>query len=144
MYGSVLDHSGDEIRRMMHTNYDGTVWTVRAGVPAMLQRTGSGDIVIVSSVAGFRGSGDEAIYAGTKFAQVGLAGSLDRELREKGIRVTADNVAHAVVYGATELTGPDRPTASLALPRLEAWISLIDHVDATASTYDLRAGLLLK
>ena len=123
MYGSVLDHSGDEIRRMMHTNYDGTVWTVRAG---------------------FRGSGDEAIYAGTKFAQVGLTGSLDRELREKGIRVTADNVAHAVVYGATELTGPDRPTASLALPRLEAWISLIDHVDATASTYDLRAGLLLK
>jgi 3-oxoacyl-[acyl-carrier protein] reductase len=61
MYGSVLDHSDDEIRRMMHTNYDGTVWTVRAG---------------------FRGSGDEAIYAGTKFAQVGLAGSLERELRE--------------------------------------------------------------
>jgi len=32
---------------------------------------------------------DEAVYAGTKFAQVGLAGSLDRELREDGIRVTA-------------------------------------------------------
>lgn len=70
IYGSILDHTYDEPRRMMHTNYDGTVWTVRAGVPEMYKTTGSGDIVIVSSVAGF-------------------AGALDRELREKGIRVTA-------------------------------------------------------
>jgi 3-oxoacyl-[acyl-carrier protein] reductase len=46
-------------------------------------------VVIVASVAGLRGGGDEAVYAATKFAQVGLAGALDRELREKGIRVTA-------------------------------------------------------
>ena len=88
LYGSIIDHSDDEIARMMHTNYDGTVWTVRAAVPAMLA-TGGGDIVIVASVAGLRGGGDEAVYAGTKFAQVGLAGGLDRELREKHIRVTA-------------------------------------------------------
>jgi 3-oxoacyl-[acyl-carrier protein] reductase len=42
----------------------------------------------VSSVAGLRGAGDEAVYAATKFAQVGLAGGLDRELREKNIRVS--------------------------------------------------------
>jgi 3-oxoacyl-[acyl-carrier protein] reductase len=47
-----------------------------------------GDIVILSSVAGFRGGADEAVYAGTKHAQVGLGGSLDRELRGEGIRVT--------------------------------------------------------
>lgn len=88
LYGSIIDHSDDEIARMMHTNYDGTVWAVRAAVPAMLA-TGGGDIVIVASVAGLRGGGDEAVYAGTKFAQVGLAGGLDRELREKHIRVTA-------------------------------------------------------
>jgi 3-oxoacyl-[acyl-carrier protein] reductase len=39
-------------------------------------------------VAGFRGGADEAVYAGTKHAQVGLGGSLDRELRAEGIRVT--------------------------------------------------------
>jgi short-subunit dehydrogenase len=44
--------------------------------------------VIVSSEAGFRGGADEAVYAGTKFAQVGLGGSLDRELRSEGVRVT--------------------------------------------------------
>lgn len=89
LYGSILDHSDDEIQRMIDTNYDGTVWTIRAGLPAMLETGDGGDIVIVSSVAGLRGGGDEAVYAGTKFAQVGLAGSLDRELRQKGVRVTA-------------------------------------------------------
>ncbi len=89
LYGGILDHSDAEVQRMMHTNYDGTVWAIRAAVPAMLETAGGGDIVIVSSVAGLRGGGDEAVYAGTKFAQVGLAGALDRELREKGVRVTA-------------------------------------------------------
>jgi NADP-dependent 3-hydroxy acid dehydrogenase YdfG len=89
LYGGILDNSDAEVERMMHTNYDGTVWAVRAAVPVMLETAGGGDIVIVSSVAGLRGGGDEAVYAGTKFAQVGLAGALDRELREKGIRVTA-------------------------------------------------------
>lgn len=89
LYGDILDHSDEEVERMMHTNYDGTVWAIRAAVPAILETAGEGDIVIVSSVAGLRGGGDEAVYAGTKFAQVGLAGALDRELRAKGIRVTA-------------------------------------------------------
>jgi 3-oxoacyl-[acyl-carrier protein] reductase len=74
---------------MMQTNFAGTVWTVRAAIPEMLRTTGGGDIVIVSSAAGLRGGADEAVYAGTKFAQVGLAGAMDRELREQGIRVTA-------------------------------------------------------
>ena len=89
LYGSILDWSDAEVAEMMETNFAGTVWSVRAAVPEMLRTTGGGDIVIVSSVAGLRGGGDESVYAGTKFAQVGLAGALDRELREKGIRVTA-------------------------------------------------------
>lgn len=88
LYGSVIDHDDDRIAEMIDTNYAGTVWSVRAAVPALLD-AGGGDVVIVASVAGLRGGGDEAVYAGTKFAQVGLAGALDRELREKGIRVTA-------------------------------------------------------
>ncbi len=87
MYGSILDHSDDAITTMLDTNVAGTVWPIRAAVPEMV-KAGQGDIVIVASVAGFRGGADEAVYAATKFAQVGLAGALDRELREKGIRVT--------------------------------------------------------
>jgi 3-oxoacyl-[acyl-carrier protein] reductase len=87
MYGGILDHSDEALTTMLDTNIAGTVWPIRAAVPHMLE-TGRGDIVIVASVAGFRGGADEAVYAATKFAQVGLAGALDRELREKGIRVT--------------------------------------------------------
>jgi 3-oxoacyl-[acyl-carrier protein] reductase len=87
MYGGILDHTDEALTTMLDTNVAGTVWPIRAAVPHMLE-TGRGDIVIVASVAGFRGGEDEAVYAATKFAQVGLAGALDRELRGKGIRVT--------------------------------------------------------
>ena len=87
MYGGILDHTDAELETMLDTNVAGTVWPIRAAVPAMVE-AGAGDIVIVASVAGFRGGPDEAVYAATKFAQVGLSGALDRELREQGIRVT--------------------------------------------------------
>lgn len=87
MYGGILDHTDEALTTMLDTNIAGTVWPIRAALPHMLE-TGKGDIVIVASVAGFRGGADEAVYAATKFAQVGLAGALDRELRDKGIRVT--------------------------------------------------------
>jgi NADP-dependent 3-hydroxy acid dehydrogenase YdfG len=86
-YGGIMDLSDEQLIVMMETNIHGTVWPIRAAVPRFLE-AGQGDIVIVSSVAGLRGNGDEAVYAATKFAQVGLAGGLDRELREKDIRVT--------------------------------------------------------
>jgi NADP-dependent 3-hydroxy acid dehydrogenase YdfG len=87
-YGGILDLDDGVLREMVETNYLGTVWTVRAGVRHMRAHGHGGDIVIISSVAGFRGGADEAVYAGTKHAQVGLGGSLDRELRGEGIRVT--------------------------------------------------------
>lgn len=86
-YGGIMDLSDEQLAVMMDTNIAGTVWPIRAAVPRFLE-AGEGDIVIVASVAGLRGNGDEAVYAATKFAQVGLAGGLDRELREKGIRVS--------------------------------------------------------
>ena len=87
MYGGIMDQTDDEIRAMIDTNVAGTIWPIRAAVPRLLEN-GGGDIVIVASVAGLRGAGDEAVYAATKYAQVGLAGALDRELRAKAIRVS--------------------------------------------------------
>ena len=86
-YGGIMDLTDEQLATMMDTNVAGTVWPIRAAVPHFLE-AGTGDIVIVASVAGLRGAGDEAVYAATKFAQVGLAGGLDRELREKNIRVS--------------------------------------------------------
>ncbi|MGB5655179.1 MAG: SDR family oxidoreductase [Acidimicrobiia bacterium] len=86
-YGGIMDLTDEKLKAMMDTNVAGTVWPIRAAVPGFVEH-GGGDIVIVASVAGIRGNGDEAVYAATKFAQVGLAGGLDRELRESGVRVS--------------------------------------------------------
>jgi len=86
-YGGIMDLDDEKLATMMDTNVAGTVWQIRAAVPHFLEE-GTGDLVIVASVAGLRGAGDEAVYAATKFAQVGLAGGLDRELRAKNIRVS--------------------------------------------------------
>ncbi len=108
-YGGIMDLSDDQLSEMMDTNVAGTVWPIRAAVPHFVEQ-GNGDIVIIASVAGLRGAGDEAVYAATKFAQVGLAGGLDRELREKGIRVSTicpGGVATEFAMGAGRT--PDMP-----------------------------------
>jgi NADP-dependent 3-hydroxy acid dehydrogenase YdfG len=108
-YGGIMDLTDEQLRVMMDTNIAGTVWPIRAAVPRLLD-VGGGDIVIVASVAGLRGGGDEAVYAATKFAQVGLAGGLDRELREQNIRVSTlcpGGVATEFAMGAGRT--PDMP-----------------------------------
>lgn len=87
-YGGIMDLDNAQLTEMVETNFLGTVWSVRAAVRQFRAQGEGGDLVIVSSVAGFRGGGNEAVYAGTKHAQVGLGGSLDRELRAEGTRVT--------------------------------------------------------
>lgn len=87
-YGGILDLDDAQLQEMVETNYLGTVWSVRSAVRQFRAQGDGGDLVVVSSVAGFRGGADEAVYAGTKHAQVGLGGSLDRELRAEGIRVS--------------------------------------------------------
>lgn len=108
-YGGIMDLTDEQLEEMMDTNVAGTVWPIRAAVPGLVE-AGGGDIVIVASVAGLRGAADEAVYAATKFAQVGLAGALDRELREKGIRVSTlcpGGVATEFAMGAGRT--PDMP-----------------------------------
>jgi 3-oxoacyl-[acyl-carrier protein] reductase len=108
-YGGIMDLTDEQLAVMMDTNVAGTVWPIRAAVPHFLEQ-GAGDIVIVASVAGLRGGGDEAVYAATKFAQVGLAGGLDRELRAKNIRVSTicpGGVATEFAMGAGRT--PDMP-----------------------------------
>jgi 3-oxoacyl-[acyl-carrier protein] reductase len=60
----------------------------RHTVPVMLRQK-AGTILMISSMAGVYGFGGEAVYCMTKFAQVGFAQALDRELRESGIKVGA-------------------------------------------------------
>jgi len=88
IYGGIEDSTDDELTEMIEVNLSGSVWAARAAVPE-LKASGGGDLILVCSVAGLRGGANEGVYAATKFGQVGLAGSLDRELRQHGIRVSA-------------------------------------------------------
>jgi len=100
---------------------------VRAALPPMLA-AGGGDVVIVASVAGLRSGADEAVYAGTKHAQVGLAGGLDRELREKGVRVTLICPAATVTEFAV---GAGRTSQD---PRSGDWLDPRDVAGAIVTT----------
>jgi short-subunit dehydrogenase len=101
-YGALLDLSLQQIDDMLDSNARGTVYSVRAALPALLE-DGGGDLVIVASVAGLRGLPNESVYCASKHAQVGLAEALDHELRPKGVRVTTmcpGGVATEFAFGA--------------------------------------------
>ena len=77
----------DEARHMNDVNWLGTIHTVWAALPGMLERR-RGHIVIVSSGGGVRGFPSAAVYNGTKAAQRGFAEALRHELDGTGVSVT--------------------------------------------------------
>ena len=87
-YKSLTGTSAAEYDDMMDTNVRSTFLFTRQVVPVMVTQK-SGTILMISSMAGVYGFGGEAVYCMTKFAQVGFAQALDRELRESGIKVGA-------------------------------------------------------
>jgi NADP-dependent 3-hydroxy acid dehydrogenase YdfG len=84
-YGDFLDLAPEHLEEMVDTNVKGLLYTVRAGLPHLL-RSQAADLVVVASVAGQRGPEGEAVYAASKFAQVGFMRSLDHELFRRGVR----------------------------------------------------------
>jgi NADP-dependent 3-hydroxy acid dehydrogenase YdfG len=85
-YKNLIETSAEEYDDLMDTNVRSMFLFTRHTVPAMLQRK-EGTILIISSMAGVYGFAGEAVYCATKFAQVGFAQALDKELRIHGIKV---------------------------------------------------------
>lgn len=85
-YKNLVDTSAQEYDEMMDTNVRSTFLFTRYAVPVMMDQ-GSGTILMISSMAGIYGFAGEAVYCATKFAQVGFAQGLDKELRPHGIKV---------------------------------------------------------
>jgi NADP-dependent 3-hydroxy acid dehydrogenase YdfG len=85
-YKPLIETSADEYDELMNTNVRSTFLFTRHAVPLMMEQ-GSGTILMISSMAGKYGFAGEAIYCASKFAQVGFAQALDKELRPSGIKV---------------------------------------------------------
>jgi short-subunit dehydrogenase len=77
----------EDAERMTRINWLGTLYTVSAALPGMLDRA-RGHIVIVSSGAGYRAFPFAAVYGGTKAAQRVFAEALRHELSGSGVSVT--------------------------------------------------------
>jgi short-subunit dehydrogenase len=91
--------------QMSEVNWHGTLFTVHAGLPHLLQ-AGRGHIVIVSSGGGLRAFPQAAVYNGTKAAQRMFGDALRHELAGTGVSLT-------VVYPgeiATSLHDHERAT----------------------------------
>jgi 3-oxoacyl-[acyl-carrier protein] reductase len=86
-YRPFLDWTEEDYDRIMATNAKSTWLFCKEVIPHMLKQ-GGGNIVNLSSVAGLQGYPSEGIYCMSKFAQVALAQSLDREFYQKNIKVS--------------------------------------------------------
>jgi 3-dehydrosphinganine reductase len=91
----------EDFRWQMDINYFGTVHTLRAVLPGMIER-GSGHVVNISSVAGFLGVFGYTAYGASKFAVAGFTEILRAEMKPLGIRVSvvfpADTNTPQLVY----------------------------------------------
>jgi len=89
-YKNLVDTSAEEYAEMMDANMRSTFLFSRHVVPLMVKQK-SGLVLMISSMAGVYGFAGEAAYCATKFAQVGFAQGLDKELRAHGIKVGTIN-----------------------------------------------------
>lgn len=107
-YKKLVDTSLDDYVEMMDANVRTTFLFTRHVAPTMIKQ-GDGVILMISSMAGVYGFAGEAVYCATKFAQVGFAQGLDKELRPHGIKVGTINpggvkTEFALGKGRTEQT----------------------------------------
>jgi dehydrogenase/reductase SDR family protein 7B len=99
-------------RKVMETNFWGTVYATKFCLPSILNSKGS--IIGISSINGFRGTPARTAYTASKFAMNGFFESLRTEVMNQGVHVmvaapgfTASNIrnnaltAHGEVQGAS-------------------------------------------
>jgi short-subunit dehydrogenase len=86
-YRPVLEQPVEHIEQMTQVNWLGTVYTVKAALPHLIEGAG-GHVVVISSGAGLRSFPSAAAYGATKAAQRMFAAALRHELDATGVSVT--------------------------------------------------------
>ncbi len=105
--GSFLDTSEEDWRRVLDVNLFGVIHTLRAFLPAMVERREGGHVVITSSAAAFLPTPTLPAYATTKAGVLMLAQCLAGELRPAGIGVSAicPGFVHTNITATTRFAG---------------------------------------
>jgi NADP-dependent 3-hydroxy acid dehydrogenase YdfG len=87
LLGPVAGADTGEWRRMIDVNLLGLLYCTHAALP-LIERSGGGDVVNVSSVAGRRAAAGAAVYNMTKFGVHAFSEALRQEALHAGVRVT--------------------------------------------------------
>lgn len=118
--GGFLDLEPEQIEQLVRTNYLGSVWCLRAFLPA-LQAGAPADLVNIASVAGTIAAGHSGPYSASKHAQLAFSRSVGVELASSGITV------HTVIPGLIDTPGfPNRSRfSSRVLQRIVAEPELV-------------------
>ena len=92
----------DVFRKVMDTNFYGTVYATKYCLPSILKSKGS--IIGISSINGYRGTPARTAYTASKYAMNGFFESLRTEVMKKGVHVlvvapgfTASNIRNTAL-----------------------------------------------
>ena len=146
----LVSTTADYWRAVLDVNVLGTVATMRAFVPGMVER-GWGRVVNFASMAGKDGNPNLSIYSASKAAVIALTKSAGKELATSGVLVNA--IAPAVI--ATPMNAETAPealahiTSLIPMQRtgtaeevaeLVAWLSSDKVSFSTGAVYDISGG----
>src|SRR5688500_239970 len=87
IFASAVELSSETVRKIMETNFFGTIALTKAVLPSMLER-GSGHLVVITSLVGNFGPPVRTVYAASKHALHGYYDSLRAEVWRQGLSVT--------------------------------------------------------
>lgn len=87
IFGPVQEFTPSDINQMLNTNVKGTIYMTQSALPRLTES--GGRILNIISTAGLRGKVNESVYCASKFAQRGFTESLQKELENTSVSVTA-------------------------------------------------------
>ena len=130
-YEPIATQEIDAIERMTEVNWLGTVYTVKAALPYLLERA-SGHIVVMSSGAGLRPFPGAAAYSATKAAQAMFADALRHELGGTGVSLTTvfpGEIATSLLEHQPSGTMPDWYRGDEAAPPEELALRIVRAIE---------------
>lgn len=108
--GPFLEQSEQAMRAAIEVNFYGVLNGCRLVLPEMAAR-GHGHIINIASLAGVVAVPGQVVYAGTKFAVVGLSTALADEFASRGVQVSVvmPPFTRTELIAGTKATGASRP-----------------------------------
>ncbi len=120
-------------RRVMDVNFFGSLHCTRGALPHLIER--QGQIGVISSVAGLAPLLGRTGYAASKYALRGFFGSLQAELRDRGVGVTMvypafidTGLEHRALGGDGEVTDHPQSRVGQVMTADQAATAIVDAI----------------